>query len=157
MLLAGRNIFWLFIAVIGFIVGAGLVDIWLVDQPMWLIVAAGIGVGLIGAILAIIFERVAFALAGFYAAAFLAIMFAQRFGLTGAPIVLVFVAGLVGALFVALLTDWAIILLSAAAGAAAIVSIITAAPAIEAVSFAVLATIGVLVQRTILTRRRRYL
>ena len=40
----------------------------------------GLGTGLLGALLAVLAERVAFALAGFYAGAYLALLVAQALG-----------------------------------------------------------------------------
>jgi len=154
VLLAGRNIFWLFIAVIGFLLGFELAHVWLADQPMWLALVAGSVVGLVGAVLAIVYERVAFALAGFYAAAFLVITYTDKPGFASMPAITPYVAGLVGALLAALLTDWTIIVLSALAGAAAIVSVFVLQPPVEVVSFLALALVGVLVQRSMLARRR---
>jgi hypothetical protein len=63
--------------------------------------------------------------------------------------------GLVGAVLVALLTDWAIIFLSALAGAATILSVFALQPVVEAFCWLVLVTIGVVVQRTVLVQRRK--
>jgi Domain of unknown function (DUF4203) len=153
VLLAGRNIFWLFIALVGFLAGIALAGIWLADQPLWLTIAVAIAAGLIGAVLSMLFERVAFALAGFYATAYLATVLAATLTFDTVPVGLVFAAGLLGALLAALLMDWAIIVLSSLAGAAAIVSAVAADPAVEVVIFVVLATIGALVQRAVLARR----
>jgi len=153
-LLAGRNIFWLFIAVIGFLLGTELAHAWLADQPVWFALVAGLVMGLIGALLAIVYERVAFALAGFYAAAFLVMMYADKPGFASMPAITPYVAGVFGALLAALLTDWTIIVLSALAGAAAIVSVFALQPVVEAVCFLALALVGVLVQRNMLARRR---
>ncbi len=152
-LFAGRNIFWLFIAVIGFLLGFELALAWLAGQPVWLALVAGSVAGLVGAVLAIVYERVAFALAGFYAAAFLVITYADKPGFASMPAITPYVAGLFGALLAALLTDWTIIVLSALAGAAAIVSVLALQPPVEVVTFMALATIGILVQRSMLARR----
>jgi Domain of unknown function (DUF4203) len=154
VLLAGRNIFWLSIALVGFLVGIGLAGIWLAGQPMWLTIAVAIAAGCIGAALSMLFERVAFALAGFYAAVYLAIVLAAKLAFHVVPVGVVFAAGLLGALLAAVLMDWAIIVLSSLAGAAAIVSGVAADPAVEAAIFLVLVTIGVLVQRAVLSRHR---
>ena len=153
VLLAGRNIFWLFIALIGFLLGTELAHAWLAGQPAWFALVAGIVAGLLGAVLAIVYERVAFALAGFYAAVFLVISYADRPGFASMPAITPYVAGLFGALLAALLTDWTIIVLSALAGAAAIVSVLALQPPVEVVTFMALATIGILVQRSMLARR----
>lgn len=153
VLLAGRNIFWLFIALAGFLAGFQLAGIWLADNSLILQVTVALGAGLLGALLAVVFERVAFALAGFYAAAYLALIMVDRLGVTGAETVIILGSGLVGALLAALVMDWAIIALSALVGAAAIVATFALPPVIEIVLFIVLAAVGVAVQRTVYTRR----
>ena len=65
-----------------------------------------------------------------------------------------YIAGLIGALLAALLGDWTLIVLSALAGAAAIVSVFVLQPQVEAAGFLALALAGVLVQRNMLARRR---
>jgi hypothetical protein len=152
MLLAGRNIFWLFIALAGFLVGFELAGIWLADKSLLLQVAAALGAGLLGALLAVVFERVAFALAGFFAAAYLALIVIDRIGVTAGESVIIIASGLVGALIAALVMDWAIIALSALVGAAAIVATFAMPPAIEIALFIVLVAIGVIVQRSVYVR-----
>ncbi len=153
VLFAGRNIFWLFIALIGFLAGIQFASLWLADQQTWMILMAGVFAGIIGALLAVVFERVAFALAGFYAAALLASLSAARFGVMDIHLVMI-VAGIAGALIAFVLTDWAIIILSALAGAATIVSVFALEPPIESSLFIVLAIIGVLVQSAMLKRHK---
>jgi hypothetical protein len=152
VLLAGRNLFWLFIALAGFLAGFTLAGIWLVDQSLILHVAVALGAGLIGALLALLFERVAFALAGFYAAAYLALILIDRIGVTAGENVIIVVSGLVGALIAALVMDWAIIALSALVGAAAIVATFAMPPMIEIAVFIVLVAVGVAVQRSVYIR-----
>jgi hypothetical protein len=152
VLLAGRNIFWLFIALAGFLVGFELAGIWLAHESLLLQVTVALGAGLLGALLAVIFERVAFALAGFYTVAYLALIMIDRIGITGGESIIIIVSGLVGALIAALVMDWAIILLSALVGAAAIVATFAMPPVIEIAVFTVLVAVGVVVQRTVFTR-----
>jgi hypothetical protein len=154
-LFAGRNVFWLFIAVIGFLFGADLATYWLQNQAAWVGIVAGIGAGLLGALLAILYERVAFALAGFYAAAFLANLASLRLGYAMVPYPAVIAIGIVGAIIAAVLTDWAIIVFSALAGATAIASVVPATPAVQATCLLLLALAGIIVQRKVLMRQRR--
>lgn len=153
LLLAGRNIFWLFIMLAGFLVGAELAEIWLAGQPEWVIIFVAITVGLIGVVLSILYQRIAFALGGLYAAGYLAIVLSAKLGIIPVPISIVLVAGVIGAIIALLLMDWTIIILSSLAGAAAIVTAIAATPATEAALFFVLAITGVLVQWSVLKRR----
>ena len=154
VLLAGRNIFWLFIAALGFLLGIDVASTWQAGQSTTVVLATGLWAGFIGAVLAVIFERVGFALAGFYAAAFLVLAYAGKLGVGSVNPVILLMVGLVGAVVAGLLTDWAIILLSAVAGAAAILSVFPLQPVVDGVALLVLAAIGVVVQGTTLTRRR---
>jgi len=154
VLLVGRNLFWLFIGIAGFVFGFELAAIWLVDQPAWLIVLLGLVAGLGGAIVAIVFQRVAFALAGFYAAAFLASALPATLGFAGMPMALIFLSGCIGALLAALLTDWVIIILSALVGATIIVSTVSADPVLGTIAITALAIVGALVQRALLAKRK---
>jgi len=74
LLLLGRKLFWLFVAVAGFYLSFEAARALLADQPAWLIWLVAIAAGLLGAVLAMLFQRVGFALAGFYAAAYIALV-----------------------------------------------------------------------------------
>jgi hypothetical protein len=152
VLLAGRNIFWLFIGAIGFLVGMDLAGNWAADLPVWMTLVAGILAGIVGAILAIVYERFAFALAGFYAVAFLAVIIGQHLGYPFVPYPVVILAGAVGAIATVFLTDWAIIVFSAIAGAAAVATAISATPAVQAITLLVLSLVGIFFQRAMLAR-----
>lgn len=153
LLLAGRNIFWLFIMLAGFLIGAEFAEIWLQGQPMWVIISVSITVGIIGVVLSVIYQRVAFALGGFYAAGYLAIVLSAKLGIDPAPISAVLITGLIGSIIAWLLMDWTIIILSSLAGAAAIVNAIIASPATEAALFLALVITGILVQWSMFKRR----
>jgi len=156
VLLAGRNFFWLFIAVIGFMFGIEIAQSLFFEQPMWMSLLVGVGMGLVGAIVAIVFQRFAFALAGFYAGVFLTIVLAADLGFVAMPAVTPFIVGVLGAVLALLMTDWVIILLSSLAGAALIVTTLsTLQSGMAAVSFLVLAVVGMVVQWNMLTRQRR--
>ena len=80
VLLLGRNIFWLTVAIVGFLVGMEFAGMLLVDQPTWVLLAVGLGAGLVGAVLAVLVQRVAFGLAGFFAGAYLTVIVTQSLG-----------------------------------------------------------------------------
>jgi Domain of unknown function (DUF4203) len=109
------------------------------DQPTWVILFIGLGTGLIGALLAVLVERLAFALAGFYAGAYLALIGAQSFGVGGNTMLLFAVSGLIGAVFAALIMDWFIIVLSCLVGAAAVVVALGLTQMVSPLVFVVLA------------------
>jgi hypothetical protein len=154
ILLVGRNLFWLFIGLVGFVLGFELAGIWLADRAAWLIVLAGLFTGLVGAIIAVVFERVAFALAGFYAAVYLAIFLPGTLGLPELHTALIILIGAIGALLAALVMDWVIIILSALAGATVIVSTLGMDPVKGTIAVAALTVFGALVQRALLAKRK---
>ena len=120
-LLAGRQLFWAFIAAAGFVLGFNVAGRWLAVQPQWVLILAGIVLGFLGAILAVVAQRLAVAIAGFVTGGYLLLYFADvlRFAGGNAPEILLFVVGgLIGALLLSLLLDPALIVLSAAFGAA---------------------------------------
>jgi Domain of unknown function (DUF4203) len=146
MLVFGRRIFWLFVAVVGFLVGMEFTNLILVNQPQVVQILGGLAAGLIGALLAIFFQRIAFVLAGFFAGAYLAILLAHPLGLAGASLILAVVGGVIGAIVAAALMDWAIIVLSCLVGAGAIVSRMGLRDVKTAIVFLVLVIIGILIQ-----------
>lgn len=146
LLLLGRKLFWLFVALAGFYVGFEVARAVLADQPQWLTWLAAAAAGLIGAILAMLFQRVAFALGGLYAGGYLALLAAERF-LPGAFGLGAFVAGAVaGAIAAVLIMDWAIIALSCMFGAALVVSSLGLGDIGSVLAFAALVATGIIVQ-----------
>ena len=150
LLLLGRKLFWLFVALAGFYVGFEVARSVLVDQPHWLIWLAAAAAGLIGAILAMLFQRVAFGLGGLYAGGYLALIAAERF-LPGAFGLTAFVVGAVaGAVVAVLVMDWAIIALSCMLGAALVVSSLGLGDIASALAYAGLMAAGIIVQARLL-------
>jgi hypothetical protein len=146
MLIFGRKLFWLFVAIVGFLVGMEFIDLTLADQALWIKLLGGLGAGLLGALLAIFVERVAFILAGFFAGAYVALLLVQQLDIAGASLLVAVAGGVIGAIAAALLMDWAIIVLSCLVGAGAIVSRLGLRDVNTAIVFLVLVIIGILVQ-----------
>jgi len=152
VLILGRKIFWLSVAIVGFLVGMELTDMLLADQPTWVLLLGGLAAGLLGALLAVFAQRVAFGLAGFFAGAYLTLIVAQSLGAGGTSMILPIVGGVVGALVAVLLMDWAIIVLSCLVGAGTIVAQLQLSPKGSAIAFAVLVMIGILLQAKLMER-----
>jgi len=122
VLLFGRSLYWLFVAIAGFLIGWEMAKVWMQGQEEWMQLLVAIGGGVLGAIIGIFLQRFAFAVGGFFAGGYFAVAIAARFGLAGDPNIWAIAGGVVGAILAALLMDWAIIVLSSLAGAAAIMS-----------------------------------
>lgn len=146
LLAFGRRLFWLFISLMGFAVGMEVAGIFLIAQPFWLTVAAGIVTGLIGAVAAIFAQRVAFALAGFFAGGYLVFILAQIFGTYSASNLFFIIGGISGALLSVLFMDIAIVLFSCFAGAGMIIQALAPGRVPGFIIFALLVAMGVYVQ-----------
>jgi hypothetical protein len=155
LLIFGRRLFWLFVALVGFLLGMEFSWVILGEQPKWVMLFIGLGTGLIGALLAVLVERVAFALAGFYAGAYLALIGAQSFGVGGNTILLFAVGGLIGAVLAALIMDWVIIVLSCLVGSGAVVVSLGLGQTVSLLIFLVLAVAGTFLQTRVMERSRR--
>jgi hypothetical protein len=146
LLIFGRRLFWLFVGVLGFLLGAQLGATLLADQPLWVQLMLGLGAGVLGIVVSLIAQRVAFALVGFYAGAYLAINLSTLADVQAEPLWLVLAAGLVGAVVAALVTDWMLTVLASLVGAAAIVAGISVSPLVDLAVFVVLVAFGISVQ-----------
>jgi hypothetical protein len=154
MLIFGRKLFWLFVAVVGFLAGMELTNLLLVDQPLGVQVLGGLAAGLVGALLAVFVQRIAFVLAGFFAGAYFALLLAHPLGIAGIGLLLPIAGGVIGAVVAALLMDWAIIVLSCLVGAGAIVSRLGLRDVKTAIVFLVLVIIGILVQTKLMEQSK---
>jgi hypothetical protein len=148
VLLFGRSLYWVFVAIAGFLIGMEMANVWMRGQEDWMRLLVAVGAGVLGAIIGIFVQRLAFAIGGFFAGAYFAVAVAARFGLAGDPNVWAIVGGVIGAILAALLMDWAIIVLSSLAGAAAIMSPFQPKldPKIAAAIYLVLVAVGIVFQ-----------
>jgi hypothetical protein len=154
LLVFGRKLFWLFVAIAGFLFGIQFGGLLLSACPQWMRLLVALGTGFLGALLAILAQRVAFALAGFYGGAYLALIVAQSLAAESVSIPLFVVGGVVGALIAALIMDWAIIVISSLVGAGAVVQALALGQRISIIIFLVLATAGILVQARLLPQSK---
>ena len=121
LLLFGRKLFWLFVGLAGFLFGLEIApQLFHLDSTVITYLVALL-VGIVSAILAIFLQRLAFALGGFFAGGYVGNMLAEQLQAGDSSTIWFVVAGVIGAVFAALLMDWAIIILSSLVGAGAIV------------------------------------
>lgn len=153
ILVAGRRLFWLFVGVVGFIVGLSLAFQLLADQPVWLIWVAALILGLVGIVVAIFVQTAAVGIAGFLAGGYIVVWLAQSLGLAlDQWYWLIFiVGGIVGAVLALYLFEAALIVLSSLTGASMIVQAAHFDTLITAILFIVLVVAGILIQ----TKTRR--
>ena len=120
LLLFGRRLYWLLVAVAGFLVGMHMGEVFLADQANWVRLLAAVGAGVVGALIAMLAQRIAFALGGLLAGGYLALAIVQPGNNGNDHLMWFLIGGIIGAVAAALILDWAIIILSSLVGAVAI-------------------------------------
>ena len=157
ILLLGRRLFWLFVAAMGFIFGsqiAAQVTHQSASSPVVLLVA--IGLGIVGAVLAILLQKIAIGLTGFIAGGRIALGLSAAFFAHPPGYRIIFlIGGILGAIFFLAVFDWALIFFSSVEGAHLIASAIVLPQTGRVISFLVLVVIGILVQSSMLAPARR--
>lgn len=118
LLLAGRRLFWFFVAAAGFAAGAYIARDQFHVESQWLVVAVGLIAGLIGALLSVFLQKVAIALAGFGAGGYLCASVLTHLHLERYSTIGFVAGGIVGAILLLTIFEWALIILSCLIGAA---------------------------------------
>ena len=154
LLLFGRRLFWLFVACVGFIVGVTAATDWLGLEHNWVTVAVALGLGVLGAVVAVFLQRLVVAFAGFLAGGYLAYMLALGLRFESAAWIAYLVGGVLGALLVLGLFNWALIGLSTLMGATVIVQALPLEHGVSALFFAALTVLGIVAQAMQLKRTK---
>ena len=150
ILFFGRKLFWLCVAAIGFAAGVELAP-HLVHEPSALLsLTIAILLGIIGALLAVFLQKIAIGVLGFLAGGKLAGAIAAAFFVHYAQhsTIIFVIGGIIGAVLLLVLFDWALIVVSSLIGAHLIVyqSAIVLPQSGSIIVFIGLAVLGVLVQ-----------
>src|SRR5438105_13393764 len=119
ILFFGRKLFWLCVAAVGFAAGVEFAPHLMHEPTAILQLSIAIVFGFIGALLAMFLQKIAIAIAGFLAGGKLAMALVAAFVTEGAryPGIAFVVGGIIGAILLLSLFDWALIVMSAVAGA----------------------------------------
>jgi MFS family permease len=147
LLLFGRRLFWLFVACVGFVVGANLTTQGLSDQfTEGTILIIALVVGFIGAIISVFLQNVVVRIAGFLAAGYCLYSIALEYKYDDYAWVAFLIGGIVGALLVMVLFNWALILLSSLMGAVVIAQNVALDQSASTILCIVLLIFGIMVQ-----------
>jgi len=156
ILLFGRKLFWLCVAAIGFAAGVELAPHLVQDPSALLSLTIALLLGIIGALLALFLQKIAIAVLGFLAGGKLAGAITAAFFVHYAQhsTIIFVVGGVVGAILLLVLFDWALIVVSSLIGAHLIVyqSTIALPQSGSIILFIGLAVVGILVQAASLRR-----
>jgi hypothetical protein len=156
VLFFGRKLFWLCVAAIGFAAGFEVAP-YFVHQPSPLLALTfAVVLGFVGALLALFLQKVAIGIAGFLAGGKLATAIAAAFFVQHANYsgVVFVIGGLIGAILLLALFDWALIGLSSVVGAYLISGVFVIPASGATILFIVLVAIGVIFQAAALKRIR---
>lgn len=155
LLLFGRKLFWLFVAALGFAVGVAMTSYVMHQPPPWLALVLGLFLGLAGALIAFVLQKIAVAGAGFLAGGRLAVLLASAFVVAQAQAywIVFVIGGIIGAVLLLMIFDWALIILSSAEGAHLIATAVRLPERGAGILFIALLALGIVAQGAL--RRRR--
>jgi hypothetical protein len=155
LLLLGRKLFWLFVAAIGFALGAEIAPR-IIHQPAPVVtLVIAVGLGFIGALFAVLLQKFAVAASGFLAGGWFALAIYSLFPNHVSNVEVVFViGGILGAILLLVLFDWALIFFSSIVGARLIAMAIALSQIGRAALFILLVVVGIAVQRSMLSPAR---
>ncbi len=158
MLFMGRKLFWVYIGLLGFLLGLEATRQYLAVESQWLPLLIGVAVGAVSAVLAILLQYTAVGIAGFVGGAYLAMV---SLGLASGgeagplPLLAVLFCGGLGAVLFLVLFDPALVVLSAFTGASLLVQLLPIEPAVTGVIFLALWVVGMVFQFMVLARSER--
>ena len=154
LLFLGRKAFWLFVGGVGFVLGM-YVATQVVHAPRgWMVLVIALAAGGIGALLALVLQQIAVGLAAFVAGGYVAWNLVDMLGWElgrrslGAwePWLVFIVGGVLFAVLIGALFEWALIVLSSITGATLITQSVGIEAGVQALVFAVLVAAGIVVQ-----------
>lgn len=153
MLTLGRKLFWLFVGLIGFAVGFHYAtSVWQLQSQLLLIGLAAL-TGILGAVLAVFFQKIAVGLAGFAGGGYIALNLINLLGVRLDQLIWLpyLIGGIIGMLLLFFIFDWALIFISALAGASMIIQVLSLNPGMEIGLYLALVIFGLIIQ-TVLYR-----
>ena len=151
LLLVGRKLFWLFVGAIGFVIGIQVATRFFHGSEL-ITIFAGLVLGIIFAMLAILLESIA--IAGFLGGGYILLSITALFGLDKSAVTWIafIIGGVIGLVHISFLFDWALIIISSLVGASMVVSGFNFGMATGSLIFLILLIAGVLIQGSELRR-----
>ena len=156
VLIAGRKLFWLCVAAVGFAAGVELAPHLLHEPTPVLQLIIALVIGFLGALVALFLQKLAIGIVGFAAGGRLAVGLGATFFVEYASYywLTFLIGGIIGAILLVALFDWALVLLSSLIGAHLITSAIVLPQTGATILLIALTVIGVIIQASLLRRRR---
>lgn len=122
LLILGRKLFWLFSGLVGFLLGLNLTQQFFPALSQTALVLIALGMGMLGALLAVMLQKIAIGIMGFLAGGYLVYLLLPGLSIQLGNLIWLFVilGGILGAFLASSMFDWALILISSAIGASVI-------------------------------------
>jgi len=154
LLIAGRQLFWYLVGIIGFVVGVAVASQYFHSSELITIVA-GLILGMIFAGMAVIIESTAILLVGFLGGGYIILSISKLlgFGTSTLNILGFVVGGILGLVLIAFMFDWALITISSLIGASLIVESFNLHLSFASLAFLGLLIAGVIIQSAALHRK----
>jgi len=156
LLILGRKLFWIFVGAAGFIVGLNFAQGVFAGRPSWMVLTFALAAAILAAVLAIFLQKVMVAIAGFLIGGYLVLELLRAASVTTPHSwtwAVYLVGGIVGAILVLILFDWALIVLSSLAGAVLITQNLHLAGLPAGILALALLTLGIIIQARLMNRR----
>ena len=148
LLTLGRKLFWLFVGFIGFAVGFHYASsVWNLQSQLLSIGLATL-TGIIGAVLAVVFQKIAVGLAGFAGGGYITLNLVNLLGVRIDQLIWLpyLIGGIIGMLLLFFIFDWALIFISALAGASMIVQVVDLTSGVKQIVYFALVIMGIFIQ-----------
>jgi uncharacterized membrane protein YeaQ/YmgE (transglycosylase-associated protein family) len=151
LLLFGRRLFWLFVGATGFIVGTEIATS-MFEHQAGLILISALVLGLVGAVLAIFLQKAAIGTGGFIAGGYFMMTLLNAWALQAPERAWIsfVVGGVIGAMLMMFIFDWALIVFSSISGTYLIVHSVQMTQSMASAVFLATVVVGIVVQARLL-------
>jgi hypothetical protein len=153
LLFLGHELNFIFAGAMAALIGFRLTPLLPPQWPSWSDAAFMITLGVIAAVLVLLNERVGYFISGFLAGGFLLIEYFAP-GVLSVPWLPFLIGGIIGSLVLGLLTEWALILVSAGIGATYVLNLFRLDPTAEILVGSGLFIVGALTQVIIMQSQK---
>jgi hypothetical protein len=153
----GRRLYWFFVGVMGFLVGIVVAPLVFPGQSAATQLVLALVAGFVGASIALFLQSLMVGLAGFVAGGFIVTRILQALAIdtTSYGWIPFVIGGVIGAALIAILFNWALVILSSLAGAVLVTESLATSLQIQGLIFLALLLIGIVVQTMTMPRETR--
>ena len=155
LLLRGSKLFWLFLGSVGFIFAFDFAQHNIHGKTQAVTLAIAVFAGVVGAVVAVLLQRYTVLVAGFFAGGYLLTELSRIFGLGIADNYwpLFIVGGILGAILMNVVFNWALIIFSSLVGASLILEILHVEHHIASFVFVCLGILGIVIQSGLIGKK----